>query len=93
MTTMNAHDATVECLRILSGVCDGAHERDDVGFNATDTGFGKSLARQTYRLTMNQLRAARKMLVKYKRQLPPDLYEIVVHGAPAPAVAQETPTP
>ncbi|MBO0736574.1 MAG: SWF/SNF helicase family protein, partial [Alphaproteobacteria bacterium] len=62
-----------QALRILDGSCDGAIAKDDVGFNGTDTGFGKSLAAQEW-LTQRQAKAARKMLLKYHRQIPPDLY-------------------
>jgi SNF2 family DNA or RNA helicase len=61
-------------LKILSGVCDGAHAKDHVGFNGGDSQFGKSLATRTY-LTDRQAEAARRMLQKYRRQLPEDLYK------------------
>lgn len=56
-------------LLILAGVCDGATKRDNVGFNGTDSNFGRSLARQVKEeldLTPKQLESACKMLQKYK---------------------------
>jgi len=61
-------DAVMLGLRILAGMCDGAREKDGVGFNGLDTGFGHALAaRQT--LTPRQALVAKKMIVKYHRQL------------------------
>jgi SWI/SNF-related matrix-associated actin-dependent regulator 1 of chromatin subfamily A len=58
------HDA----LRRLASVCDGAKEQDGMGFNGLDSNFGKSLAAQSS-LSPRQAIAARKMLIKYRRQL------------------------
>jgi len=58
------HDA----LRRLASVCDGAKEQDGMGFNGLDSNFGKSLAAQSS-LSPRQAIAARKMLMKYRRQL------------------------
>jgi superfamily II DNA or RNA helicase len=55
-------------LRKLSGVCDGAVARDDVGFNGADSYFGKQLALQAT-LSPKQLKAAASMLIKYHLQL------------------------
>ena len=55
-------------LQRLAGVCDGAAEKDDMGFNAFDARFGHPLAHQDT-LTERQALAARKMLTKYRRQL------------------------
>ena len=60
-------------LRILAGMCDGARERDEMGFNGLDTQFGKQLAAQET-LSVGQALAAYKMLAKYRRQLPAELY-------------------
>jgi len=57
-----------KAVQFLAGVCDGASLRDGQGFNATDTGFGKSLANQE-NWTMKQAVAARRLLIKYKGQL------------------------
>ena len=55
-------------LKFLASRCDGAVEEDGVGYNGLDTNFGKQLAAQAV-LSPKQALAARKMLVKYKRQL------------------------
>jgi len=57
-----------KALDYLSSVCDGAIAQDGVGFNGTDSPFGKSLAAQEH-LSYNQYVAAAKMLVKYQKQL------------------------
>jgi SWI/SNF-related matrix-associated actin-dependent regulator 1 of chromatin subfamily A len=59
---------TLAQLKYLSDRCDGAHEKDEKGFNALDTNFGKQLARLN-KLSPRQLSAAKAMLVKYQRQL------------------------
>lgn len=63
----------LKALQILTGCCDGAARKDDVGFNRTDSQFGKSLATRLS-LTDRQAEAAKRMLRKYRRQLPTDLY-------------------
>lgn len=60
------------CMRILAGMCDGAHERDDCGFNRFDSALGKALAGMDT-LSRRQAAVALKMLPKYHRQLPQDL--------------------
>ena len=62
--------------QVLAGVCDGAYTLDGQGFNRMDTGFGKSLATQTT-ITKRQALALKKMMQKYVRQIPADLYERV----------------
>lgn len=57
-----------ESLRILAGNCDGARYRDDVGFNRNDSEIGKKLA-STTKLTDGQVWLAKKILVKYHRQI------------------------
>jgi len=63
---------THQALKILAGMCDGARRKDEAGFNAMDTAYGKSLAAQAT-LTPRQVAVALKMLRKYYRQLPVDL--------------------
>ncbi len=53
---------------------DFATEQNGVGFNKIDGGFGHILANKT-RLTEKQGEAAKKLMRKYRRQLPEDLYE------------------
>jgi hypothetical protein len=57
-----------EELRTLASVCDGAIAQDGAGFNGLDANFGRTLAALP-RLSLRQAAAARKMLVKYARQL------------------------
>lgn len=67
-------EAILVGVKMLAGVCDGARRQDDMGFNGSDTGFGRSLAMRDF-LTDKQALAAKRMLLKYKRQLPEDIYE------------------
>jgi hypothetical protein len=55
-------------LQQLAKVCDGAVDKDSVGFNATDTMVGRALARQD-EITALQAAYAREMLSKYIRQI------------------------
>lgn len=66
--------AVHQALRMLSGVCDGARATDEMGFNGVDTRIGKSLAGQSF-LTDRQGILGRKLIRKYRRQLPADLLE------------------
>jgi len=66
-------------LKILSGMCDGALARDGQGFSGTDSRFGKSLATRKS-LSDRQGEAAKRMLRKYHRQLPADLYRRLYPG-------------
>jgi hypothetical protein len=73
-------EAVHEALRVLSARCDGAFSLDGQGFNRLDTSFGHDLARRD-RLTQGQAKAARKMVIKYGRQLDPALLAVVKGGA------------
>ena len=57
----------------IAGVCDGAHRQDGIGFNGSDTKFGKSLAYQistdNRKLTYKQAFMAVKLLKKYSKQI------------------------
>jgi len=69
--TQAVHDA----IRILAGLDeDFARDRNGVGFNGVDTGFGHSLAEMTS-LTPRQASAGKRMIRKYHRQLPDDIIE------------------
>lgn len=59
-------------LRILAGLCDGAHSLDGSGFSKLDVGIGHRLAEQPY-LTPKQAALGLLIARKYRRQLPPDL--------------------
>lgn len=61
-----------EGLRILAGVCDGAFQEDNCGFNKLDTRFGHDLAAR-FSLTPKQAAAGQKLVRKYQRQLPTEL--------------------
>lgn len=62
-------------LKILAARCDGAHDLDGAGFNKFDTNIGKSLAaRQT--LSTRQAVLGKKLVNKYRGQLPADLVSI-----------------
>ena len=65
-----------EGLRIIAGVCDGARQRDDNGFNGCDSKIGKSLAMQMG-LTARQAVLGKKILLKYHRQLPDYINEAI----------------
>jgi len=69
-------DSILRGLKIVAGMCDGAKEDDGCGFNRLDTAFGKSLAGQTS-LSVRQAIVGQKMVLKYKRQLPEDLYSVI----------------
>jgi len=65
-----------QALRQLSAMCDGARSIDAMGFNKLDTNIGRSLAlRET--LTPKQAALGRKIVRKYRRQLDPDLMQII----------------
>jgi SNF2 family DNA or RNA helicase len=65
-----------EALIGLSGLCDGAFQRDDLGFNLIDAKVGKSLAmsHQASGLTPKQAALGKAIIKKYKRQIPKSLY-------------------
>jgi SWI/SNF-related matrix-associated actin-dependent regulator 1 of chromatin subfamily A len=65
----------LECLRIISGSCDGAMELDGRGFNKFDTRIGKQLAART-NLTREQAVLGLKLVRKYKRQLPEEVLRL-----------------
>ncbi len=59
-------------LRLLAGVCDGAQDIDDRGFNKIDTNFGKSLS-NAMRFTPKMAMAGFNLVRKYKRQIPDEI--------------------
>ena len=62
-------------LKLLTGMDpDFAREQNESGFNKVDGSFGHALAAKTW-LTEKQARAAYKMMRKYKRQIPEELYQ------------------
>jgi SWI/SNF-related matrix-associated actin-dependent regulator 1 of chromatin subfamily A len=62
-------------LQMLAGVCDGARKLDGAGFNRFDSEIGKSLA-GAGRLTNKQCVLGKKLVTKYRRQLPENLLEV-----------------
>jgi SWI/SNF-related matrix-associated actin-dependent regulator 1 of chromatin subfamily A len=68
--------AALAGLRVLSSVCDGAIEEDTVGFNGADSRIGKALAGQDS-LSPKQAALAHKILRKYRRQIPSNIYEVL----------------
>lgn len=66
-------DAVHAALRLLSGVCDGARVLDDCGFNKFDSVIGKAIAKNIS-LSFTQVMLGKKILKKYHRQIPADLY-------------------
>ena len=61
-------NAVHKALKTLSYICDGALAKDGIGFNATDSRFGKALA-GSLTLTDKQVIAGKSLLIKYKTQL------------------------
>lgn len=69
--------AIQKALRLLANLDpDYACEKNDAGFNSADGDFGHKLAGLAT-LTPRQAAAARKMLLKYKRQIPNEVYEVL----------------
>lgn len=66
-------------LRVIAGMCDGAQELDGVGFNKFDTRVGRELAHLSH-LTNKQAIYARKLVIKYQRQLSQDLIDKIKQG-------------
>lgn len=74
--TEELRTAVHSALRMLAGMCDGARMLDGAGFNRFDTSFGHSLANCSW-LSDRATLSARRMLIKYRAQLPADLYAII----------------
>ena len=63
-------------LAFLAARCDGAFALDGQGFNGRDAAFGHDLAGRDD-LSDRQALAAQRMLRKYRRQIPADLYAVM----------------
>lgn len=74
--TQEEHNNILKAVKIINNKCDGAIQQDGYGFNKYDTDFGNQLANREY-LTPKQLVAAKKMIKKYIRQLPEELYNMI----------------
>ena len=69
------YDPILKALQILAGNDpDFAGVRNNIGFNGRDTEFGHSLASQSH-LSPKQKEYGKKILRKYHRQIPKDLWE------------------
>jgi SWI/SNF-related matrix-associated actin-dependent regulator 1 of chromatin subfamily A len=74
------------CLQVLAGNDpDRAGERNDIGFNGLDTNIGHSLAEWKGDLTPAQAKLGQRILVKYHRQLSPELHTLATKGEGAEA--------
>lgn len=61
---------------ILRSICDGAHEQDGMGYNSTD----QWIRNKSYSTESDaDVERVRRALLKYKRQLPANLYETIQH--------------
>ena len=68
-------DPVLKALQILAGNDpDFAGVRNNIGFNGRDTDFGHSLASQGH-LSPKQREYGKKILMKYHRQIPKELWE------------------
>ena len=71
----NTYDPILKALQILAGNDpDFAGVRNNIGFNGRDTEFGHSLASQSH-LSPKQKEYGKKILRKYHRQIPKELWE------------------
>lgn len=67
MTTSTALTPLEAAVAYLEGMnADGTRERNDVGWNRQDAGFGRAMAEQIGRWTPNQHRAAWRLVQKYR---------------------------
>ena len=77
-------------LQLMAGVCDGARQLDGMGFNKIDTRIGKQLAAQPG-LSPRQAILGRQVLIKYRRQLPSDLHQLIVDAVKRDESPKESP--
>ena len=73
-TDMKKH--LLKGLSILSAHCDGAIAKDHMGFNKFDTRIGKALS-ELSDLSDRQATIAHRLIIKYKRQLPEEILEVI----------------
>ncbi len=71
-----------QALRIVADKCDGARKSDGNGFSKHDTEIGKALAVEET-LSPPQLAKAEKLVRKYRRQVPKELWEQIQAHDPA----------
>lgn len=72
--TPDQRDAAVEAIRFLAERCNGARDWDGAGFSKIDTNIGKDLAARPF-LSKKQCALARKIAMKYRRQMPEALVQ------------------
>ena len=77
-------------LQLMAGVCDGARQLDGMGFNKIDTRIGKQLAAQPGQ-SPRQAILGRQVLIKYRRQLPSDLHQLIVDAVKRDESPKESP--
>jgi hypothetical protein len=69
-TTQDPHPTLVSAVRYLAGHCDGAQTEDGVGYNGTDTHFGRALAQvHPSAWCASHVVEATRMVRKYRNQL------------------------
>jgi hypothetical protein len=62
-------DKLYDAMTYLLAQCDGAVEKDDVGFNAVDASVARSLALLDFNNDAEAAEVAARLLYKYRRQL------------------------
>lgn len=67
--TQDQRAASIEAIMTLHSYCDGAARLDQAGFSKIDVAIGRSLAEQQHH-SAKQCALARKIALKYNRQLP-----------------------
>ena len=77
---MRGTDVSEACIilavQMLAGMCDGAWQLDDVGFNKIDTQIGHAFAARAS-LSPRQAVFAAKLARKYRRQLPETINTVI----------------
>jgi len=71
------HASVLMALQVVAGVCDGAVAEDGQGFNGRDAIIGHDLAGRE-KLSPKQVVLGRKIVMKYKRQYPSELFDIMM---------------
>jgi SNF2 family DNA or RNA helicase len=80
---------TAQAIKMLSGMCDGARQVDDCGFNKFDAGYFRDKGIPALDYDLNR---EAKRLLKYHRQLPSELVEALKKAADDFMTQAQTPT-
>jgi hypothetical protein len=72
------YDVVFEALMQVSGSCDGADKRDDVGFNKVDASVAKKMVSNGCFLDDRQVAYALLFLMKYKKQINEVTYSTLI---------------